>query len=307
LGQQKGPSIRRPIHYNVDMSRLIDESTAIDALASLAQPTRLAAFRHLLSAHPESVPAGELAKVCDVPHNTMSTHLGILTRAGLIAVERQGRGMNYRADLRGFRSLLGFLARDCCQGRPELCGDLARLAPEEIEDMKDNTVAPAFNVLFLCTRNSARSIMAEAVLAKIGRGRFNAYSAGSEPAAAPLPEVLKRLETLGHDVSRLRCKSWQEFTGPDAPRMDFVIGLCDTLQGQVCPDFGDRSLSAGWPLPDPAKFTGSLTERATLLNELYGMIRRRLEIFTSLPFPSLDRMALKARLDEIGNPMSLAS
>ena len=115
----------------------------------------------------------------------------------------------------------------------------------------------AFNVLFLCTHNSARSIMAEALLDKIGKGKFRAYSAGSDPGPGPMPEVLERLTVLGHDVSRLRSKSWNEFTGPDAPRMDFVIALCDTLEGQVCPDFGDTAVTAAWPLPDPAKFTGS--------------------------------------------------
>jgi arsenate reductase len=283
------------------MSGHIDENEIIDALGALAQPTRLTAFRRLLASHPDSVPAGEIARICDVPHNTMSTHLGILTRAGLVAVERQGRGMNYRADLRGFRSLLRFLARDCCRGRLDMCADLARLVPEEDDDMKDTAVTPAFNVLFLCTRNSARSIIAEVLLKKIGKGRFNAYSAGSEPAKAPLPEVIERLKALGHDVSHLRCKSWNEFTGPSAPRMDFVIALCDTIQGQTCPDFGEKMITGAWPLPDPAKFTGSPTERTTLLNELYAMARRRIEIFTSLPFASLDRMALKARLDEIGD------
>ena len=162
-------------------------------------------------------------------------------------------------------------------------------------------MTPAFNVLFLCTHNSARSIMAEAILGQVGKGKFNAYSAGSEPAAGPMPEVLTKLRALGHDVERLRCKSWDDFTGPDAPRMDFVITLCDVLQGQQCPDFGDKPVTAAWPLPDPAKFTGSAIERATMINELYGMIRRRLEIFVNLPYASLDRMALKKRLDEIGD------
>lgn len=162
-------------------------------------------------------------------------------------------------------------------------------------------MTPAFNVLFLCTHNSARSLMAEAILARVGKGRFNAYSAGSEPARAPMPEVLAKLRTLGHDVGQLRCKSWNDFTGADAPRMDFVITLCDEPEGQRCPDFGDRSVTAAWPLPDPAKFTGTDAERATMINELYGMIRRRLEIFVNLPYPSLDRMALKKRLDEIGD------
>ena len=283
------------------MSRQIEETIVIEGLGSLAQPTRLIAFRHLLSAHPHGLPAGEIARRCDVPHNTMSTHLGILGRAGLVTVERQGRVMIYRADVKRFRGLIRFLARDCCNGQPGLCGDLAQLLPEEIEESEETVMTPAFNVLFLCTHNSARSIIAEAILRKIGRGRFNAYSAGSEPAAAPMPEVIERLEALGHDVTNIRSKSWSEFTGPDAPRMDFVIALCDTLVGQTCPDFGNRVVTAGWPLPDPARFTGSDAERMTLLNELYGMIRRRLEIFTSLPFESLNRIALKARLDEIGD------
>ncbi len=284
----------------------MNSTVAIEGLASLAQPTRLAVLRHLLAAHPGCVPAGALARACDTPHNTMSTHLGILIRAGLIQAERAGRTMNYRANVGAFRRMVTFLADDCCNGRPDLCGDIARLIPKD-EEPKERFMTPAFNVLFLCTRNSARSIIAEALLDKIGKGRFNAYSAGSQPARQPMPEVIDRLKRLGHDVSKLRSKSWNEFTGPNAPRMDFVIALCDTPQGQVCPDLGEKLVSAAWPLPDPAAFKGSPTERVTLLNELYGMVRRRLEIFTSLPFASLDRMALKKRLDEIGDTARAAS
>jgi len=283
------------------MSRNADTSDAIETLSALAQTTRLATIRHLLTEHPKSLSAGEIARRCGVPHNTLSTHLASLIGVGLITVERQGRTMNYRADVRKFRDLIRYLTRDCCNGRSDLCGDLARMIPNEVEDIEETTMTAAFNVLFLCTRNSARSIMAEALMQKTGSGRFNAYSAGSDPAAEPMPEVIDRLTKLGHDVTNLRCKSWHEFTGPTAPRMDFIIALCDTLDGQICPDFGDRVVTSAWPLPDPAKFTGSPTERTTLLNELYAMIRRRLEIFVSLPFASLDRMALKARLDEIGD------
>lgn len=164
----------------------------------------------------------------------------------------------------------------------------------------------AFNVLFLCTGNSARSIMAEAILQRLGRGKFNAYSAGSEPASSPMPEVLDRLEAMGHEVSRLRSKSWREFAKPEAPRMDFVLTLCDPADGEACPDLGDKPLTATWPFPDPAKFSGTGVERTALLNQLYGMIRRRLEAFTSLPFGTLERLALEARLDELGDSSKMA-
>ena len=164
-------------------------------------------------------------------------------------------------------------------------------------------MAPPFNVLFLCTRNAARSIMAEAILSKLAPGRFATFSAGSDPAPrGPFPDVLSQLKALGHDVSALRSKSWNEFTGPDAPHLDFVIALCDVTVGQVCPDFGDTTVTAAWPLPDPARFNGSRAERAALLNELYAGLRRRLEAFAALPLAALDRMALKARLDELADP-----
>ncbi len=294
-------TIRVPAQRKIKMNQNVREATAIEGFGSLAQPTRLAAVRHLLSVHPQSLSAGEIARRCDVPHNTMSTHLGILSRAGLVAAEKDGRSMNYRADVTGFRGLLKFLSQDCCNGRPELCGDAFDLPSKAIEEPTEKFMTPAFNVLFLCTRNSARSIIAEALLEKIGNGRFRAYSAGSEPAKEPMPEVLDRLKVLGHDVSRLHCKSWDEFKGPGAPRMDFIIALCDAPTGQLCADLGGQIVTGAWPLPDPAQFTGSAAERTTLLNELYAMIRRRIEIFTSLPFDSLDRMAVKARLDEIGD------
>jgi arsenate reductase len=167
-------------------------------------------------------------------------------------------------------------------------------------------MTPAFNVLFLCTHNSARSIIAEALLEKIGSNRFKAYSAGPEPLPEPLPAVMEKLHAFGHDVAKLRSKSWTEFLGPSAPRMDFVITLCDTPDGQICPDFGELAVTGAWPLPDPTKFTGSPVERSAMLNELYASLRRRIEIFTSLPFASLDRMAIKARLDELGGGMSVA-
>ena len=278
--------------------RIMETSEAAAAFAALSQDTRLDLVRLLIAEGANGLPAGEIAARLAVPSSTLSFHLAALERAGLTQSTRQGRQVVHAVRVLGVRRLLGFLTETCCAGRPELCGDIARLLPPLPDE--DKGMTPAFNVLFLCTHNSARSIMAEAILQKVGRDRFRAYSAGSEPIAAPLPEVIERLRTLGHDVSELRSKSWNEFTGPSAPRMDFVITLCDTLHGQECPDFGKVAVTGAWPLPDPAKFTGSAPERATLLNELYASLRRRIEIFTALPFASLDRMAMKARLDEIG-------
>jgi protein-tyrosine-phosphatase/DNA-binding transcriptional ArsR family regulator len=275
---------------------LADAATGFGALS---QETRLNIMRLLAAKGATGMVAGELATALRQPPSTLSFHLAALEQAQLVQSTRQGRHIVYAVRFVGLRALFSILTETCCAGRPELCGDLARLLPDDLPE--EDHMNPAFNVLFLCTHNSARSLMAQAILDQIGKGKFKAYSAGSEPASHPMPEVIQRLKALGHDVSGLSCKSWTEFARPDAPRMDFVISLCDTLQGQDCPDVGDKPVTAAWPLPDPAMFTGSDTERATMINALYGMIRRRLEIFISLPYASLDRMAFKKRLDELGD------
>lgn len=283
----------------------MENERAALAFTAIGQPTRLELLRTLLAAGPSGIAAGDVALRLGVPSSTLSFHLRALEHAGLIAATRQGRSLIYAARIAELRELIAFLVDACCDHQPERCGDLHRLfdLPRE-----KNPMPAAFNVLFLCTRNSARSIMAEAILGKIGEGRFQAFSAGSDPAAeGPMPEVIQQLKALGHDVSALRSKDWSEFTGPGAPAMDFVIALCDTLAGQDCPDFGERAITASWPLPDPAKFAGNTAERATLLNELYASLRRRLEVFASLPFASLDRLALRARLDELAQPMAGAA
>lgn len=284
---------------SLDYSRNMETTDAVAGFAALSQETRLNLMRILAERGATGMAAGEIAGRLGLQPSTLSFHLAALEQAGLVQSTRQGRHIIYAVRFAGLRALFSFLTETCCGGRPDLCGDLARLLPEAEPEV--HTMTPAFNVLFLCTHNSARSLMAETILEQIGKGKFNAYSAGSDPAGAPMPEVVSKLTALGHDVGRLRCKSWDEFTGPDAPRMDFVITLCDVLQGQQCPDFGDKPVTGAWPLPDPAKFQGSAVERATMINELYGMIRRRLEIFVNLPYASLDRMALKKRLDEIGD------
>lgn len=161
-----------------------------------------------------------------------------------------------------------------------------------------------FNVLFLCTGNSARSVMAECILRDLGRGRFNAFSAGSQPTGAINPYAHELLEHTGHDVGQLRSKSWDEFAEDGAPEMDFVITVCDNAAGEVCPVWPGQPMSAHWPFSDPAAFEGSEAEKRAFFAQIYAQIRRRLEIFTSLPIASLDRLSLKRRMDELGEDQS---
>lgn len=159
---------------------------------------------------------------------------------------------------------------------------------------------PVYNVLFLCTGNSARSILAEAILNREGQGRFRAFSAGSRPGPAPHPYTLDLLKGLNHDTSFVRSKSWDEFAAPDAPKMDFVFTVCDSAAAEECPFWPGQPATAHWGLPDPARAEGTEAERRLAFAETYRMLRARIAAFTSLPLATLDRMALQRRLDEIG-------
>ncbi|MCQ0969983.1 arsenate reductase ArsC [Paracoccus sp. TK19116] len=160
---------------------------------------------------------------------------------------------------------------------------------------------PAYNVLFLCTGNSARSLLAEAILNDLGQGRFHAYSAGSMPKDAPHPLTLDLLSRRGHDLSAIWSKSWDEFARHDAPQMDFVFTVCDNAANEVCPVWPGHPVTAHWGLPDPAAVTGSDSERALAFQQTYGALANRLAAFVALPIASLDRMALRDRLQSIGN------
>ena len=157
-----------------------------------------------------------------------------------------------------------------------------------------------FDVLFLCTGNSARSIIAEAVLAREGMGRFRAWSAGSTPAGRVDPYALELLQKLNHDISGFRSKDWNEFAAPGAPGMDFVFTVCDNAAREVCPVWPGQPMSAHWGIPDPAAATGTQSEIAAAFADTYRMLTNRISIFVNLPIASLDRLALQHRLDEIG-------
>jgi arsenate reductase (thioredoxin) len=158
----------------------------------------------------------------------------------------------------------------------------------------------AFNTLFLCTGNSARSIMAEAILNKVGVGKFRAYSAGSRPKGRVHPETLRLLQGLGYDSSGFRSKSWSEFAQPGAPPLDFVFTVCDDAAGETCPVWPGQPITAHWGIPDPAAVTGTEVEVALAFKDAYRMLFSRIGIFTALPIRSLDRLSLQNKLKEIG-------
>jgi arsenate reductase len=157
-----------------------------------------------------------------------------------------------------------------------------------------------YNVLFLCTGNSARSVMAEAILNKLGTGTFHAYSAGSQPKGSVHPETLRLLESLDYDTSGFRSKSWSEFAAPGAPQFDFVFTVCDSAAAEACPVWPGQPRTAHWGVPDPAEAKGTPAEIALAFKDAYRMLHQRIGVFSALPLRSLDQLTLRNKLKEIG-------
>ncbi|MCE1234942.1 MAG: metalloregulator ArsR/SmtB family transcription factor [Hyphomicrobiales bacterium] len=270
----------------------------VELLASLAQATRLEAFRRLVAAEPEGLAAGDLARALDVPQNTLSAHLAILSRAGLVDATRRGRSLIYRADVDRFRSSVAGLLEDCCGGHPERCegrgSDLARRS-----EMPPVTHRP-MNVLFLCTGNSARSVLAEAILRDLGGDRFRAFSAGSHPKGEIAPLAAKVLASYGHSLEGLRSKSWDEFAAPGAPAMDFVFTVCDSAAGEACPVWPGQPVTAHWGIEDPAAVEGVEIERERAFVTAYRYMKNRIAAFVALPLDRLDAVAIDRDLAAIG-------
>jgi arsenate reductase len=156
------------------------------------------------------------------------------------------------------------------------------------------------NVLFLCTHNSARSIIAECVTARLGGNRFRGFSAGSQPSGRVHPYALDLLRQLNYDTSKLRSKSWEEFAATGAPELDFVFTVCDSAANEVCPVWPGQPMSAHWGLPDPSAAEGTESERRLAFADTHRMLYQRIGIFTNLPLSSLDKLSLQRRLDDIG-------
>ncbi|GHE03277.1 ArsR family transcriptional regulator [Allgaiera indica] len=267
-------------------------------LTTLGHPQRLALFRLLMRRYPDRLPAGEIAEALGVKANTLSNYLSALMQAGLITQHRDGRSLLYAIELGAVRETFDFLLHDCCRGRPDICAPISPLPGEAPAPAPE--AGHKYNVLFICTGNSARSIFAETLLRDRAGNRFNAYSAGTRPHSSLNPLALEVMKAHGHDVSTLRAKNVAEVSGPGAPRFDFVFTVCNQAANEACPAWEGQPVSGHWGVPDPVKAEGSPAERRLAFHAAYGALKRRIDAFAALPFEALDRIGLQSAVDRIG-------
>lgn len=283
----------------------MDEEThhsgaAVAALfAALAQETRLEAYRLLLRYQPFGLSAGDISRLLAVPHNTLSTHMGLLTAAGLVRSRKDGRTVIFAAVPEQLMRAQEYLDEARVLRPRRLRGSRATsIFPTRRSE--DDVSGKVYNVLVLCTGNSARSILAEAIINREGQARFRAYSAGSHPKGEPNPIGIELLRSLGYVVDSFRSKSWSEFAEPGTPKMDFIITVCDSATRESCPYWPGHPLVAHWGIPDPAEIKGSQAERRAAFQEAYRRLANRITAFVNLPIEKLSLPDLKARLAEIG-------
>ena len=264
---------------------------------ALSQETRLEAYRLLLRYQPFGLTAGDISRLLSVPHNTLSTHLQILEGAGLVQSRRQGRSIVFGVVSSRLDDIVaGLEITDEKRRRRVRRGQPSSPRKRPAATSRER----AMNVLVLCSGNSARSLIAEAILEREGEGRFRAYSAGSTPKARPNAAALRMLDQLGYDTARLHPKSWTEFAGPEAPEMDFVITLCDRAAGEACPDWPGHPLTVHWGVPALAERSGSSDADQDALKDTYRSLMQRITVFINLPFDDLSLAQLKDRLQAIG-------
>lgn len=263
----------------------------IAALGALAQETRLDIFRMLAQRGPEGMPAGEIGERLKLPFPTLSFHLSHLKHSGLVVSRRQSRTVFYDARVRTIDNVVEYLAENCRGRVKPVMRDVGADAKSFGRSMK---------ILFLCTHNSARSIMAECAMKRWGDGRFQAFSAGSDPAENVHPATLRLLNELKYETRGLRSKSWEEFSQPHGAALDFVFTLCDRAAAEPCPAWPGQPLKAHWGVKDPLGFQGSNSATRKVFLETYAALEQRIKIFTSLPVERLGRFALERWTTEIG-------
>lgn len=272
------------------------ETLLTDRLAILSHPQRMGLFRLLMRRCPDELPAGEIADALHLKASTASAYLSALTQVGLISQRRDGTRLLYTVNLDAAREVVSGLFLDCCRGRADLC-------PPSFAGLLDAIVPQAdkaFNVLFVCTGNAARSIFAETILRDMASDRFTAYSAGTAERSELNPLAVEVLKSNGHDLSHLRSKNIAEFQGPDAPQMDFVFTVCDHAANEDCPTWPGQPASGHWGLPDPVKAQGTDAQKRLAFRQTYAALNNRINAFTALSFENLNRGSLQKHVDVIG-------
>ena len=273
------------------------ESILTDRLATLSHPQRLAVFRLLMRRCPDELPAGEISESLQLKASTASVYLSALTQAGLISQRRDGTRLLYAINLDAAGEVVADLFVDCCRGRADLCPPQFSDFLRKISPVADKT----FNVLFVCTGNSARSIIAETILRDRVGDKFTAYSAGTAHRSELNPFAVEILTSKGHDVSLLRSKNIAEFQGADATRMDFVFTVCNRAANEECPTWPGQPVSGHWGMPDPVKAEGTDAQQRLAFHQIYTALHDRIMAFSALSFDNLDRGSLQKRVDKIGN------
>lgn len=267
------------------------EKVALSQLSSLANDRRLAIFRLLMRRYPDAVPAGEISEILDLPASSLSACLTHLRTAELVSQTRSGTSLRYCAQPDAAAELIGYLASDCCRGRPEQC--MPHAIPSAAKPPKKR------RVLFICTGNSARSIFAETLLEAEAGDRFEVYSAGTKPQSELNPFAVEVLQAKGYDTSGLRAKSIGEIRQTAMLDFDFVFTVCDAAANEDCPAWAGQPVSGHWGQPDPAQAVGTEAERRLAFQQVFGALRNRIRAFAALPLETLDRMSLQNRIDEI--------
>jgi ArsR family transcriptional regulator, arsenate/arsenite/antimonite-responsive transcriptional repressor / arsenate reductase (thioredoxin) len=273
----------QPADHSPDPDRMVEQ------LAALAQGSRLAVMRLLARYRPFGLPAGDIARLVAVPHNTMSTHLALLEKAGLLRSRRDGRQIIFAVDPSSCATLIQSLTSAFAVSQ----NDMASTSFVPVMRQPPIPKRP-YRVLVLCTANSARSLMAEALINREGRGRFVAVSAGSRPANAPHPAALRLLGELGYETVGLRSKDWMAFSAADSAPFDFAVTVCDAAQGEDCPAWPGHPLSVHWGIADPAAVPEP-EQRAAML-DAYRQLAARVTSLVNLPVETMDLASLKTSL-----------
>lgn len=279
----------------------MEEKLAIAAFSALSQETRLRIVRLLVKSGPEGLPAGAIADAMGVSASNVSFHLKDLEHSTLITSRREARSIVYTASFDAIGDLVRFLMEDCCSGDPDICAPLLRsLTFPPPKPRRVPMTDRIFNVLFLCTGNSARSILAESILAKEGAGKFAAFSAGSHPKGEVNPFALKVLQAMGYPHEGFSSKNWDQFGGEGAPQMDFIFTVCDNAAGEVCPVWPGHPMTAHWGIEDPASVEGTDVDKERAFTQAAKYMKSRISAFINLPHASLDKLAMKNQLASIG-------